>query len=118
MLEKLATHDIQDVSTLFSLADKCAKAVEGCAWHSLVAHVVKGESKPNAGTQAQGNGNGQGGGNNNNNNNNNNNRNKKAGGNRPLAGSPTTAAAAEGEGRGGQEATNAPTSHPIAMAAA
>jgi hypothetical protein len=114
MLEKLATHDIQDVSTLFSLADKCAKVVEGCAWHSPVAHVAKGESKPNAGTQAQGNGNGQGGGNNNNNNN----RNKKAGGNRPLAGSPTTAAAAAGEGRGGQEATNAPTSHPIAMAAA
>jgi hypothetical protein len=27
MLEKLATHDVQDVSALFSLADKCAKAV-------------------------------------------------------------------------------------------
>jgi hypothetical protein len=31
MLEKLATHDIQDVSALFSLADKCARATEGCA---------------------------------------------------------------------------------------
>jgi hypothetical protein len=29
MLEKLATHDIQDVSALFSLADKCARAAEG-----------------------------------------------------------------------------------------
>jgi hypothetical protein len=33
MLEKLATHDVQDVSTLFSLVDKCAKAAEGRAWH-------------------------------------------------------------------------------------
>jgi hypothetical protein len=31
MLEKLATHDVQDVSALFSLADKCAKATEGHA---------------------------------------------------------------------------------------
>jgi hypothetical protein len=30
MLEKLVIHDVQDVSELFSLADKCAKAVEGC----------------------------------------------------------------------------------------
>jgi hypothetical protein len=29
MLEKLATHDIQDVSALFSLADKCARAMRG-----------------------------------------------------------------------------------------
>jgi hypothetical protein len=34
MLEKLATHDVQDVSALFSLANKCAKAMEGRAWHS------------------------------------------------------------------------------------
>jgi hypothetical protein len=34
MLEKLATHDVQDASGLFSLADKCAKAAEGHAWHS------------------------------------------------------------------------------------
>jgi hypothetical protein len=31
MLEKLATHDVHDVSELFSLVDKCAKAVEGRA---------------------------------------------------------------------------------------
>jgi bacterioferritin-associated ferredoxin len=31
ILKKLATHNIQDVFALFSLADKCAKAVEGRA---------------------------------------------------------------------------------------
>jgi hypothetical protein len=34
MLEKLATHDVETVPTLFALADKCARATEGCAWHS------------------------------------------------------------------------------------
>jgi hypothetical protein len=34
MLEKLATHDVKIVSTLFALADKCARAAEGRAWHS------------------------------------------------------------------------------------
>jgi hypothetical protein len=34
MLEKLATHDMETASTLFTLADKCAKAAEGRAWHS------------------------------------------------------------------------------------
>jgi hypothetical protein len=34
MLEKLATHDVETVPTLFALADKCARAAEGCAWHS------------------------------------------------------------------------------------
>jgi hypothetical protein len=34
MLEKMATHDVKTVPTLFALADKCAKAVEGHAWHS------------------------------------------------------------------------------------
>jgi hypothetical protein len=34
MLEKLATHDVETVSTLFVLADKCARAAEGRAWHS------------------------------------------------------------------------------------
>jgi hypothetical protein len=33
-LEKLATHDVETVSTLFALADKCARAAEGWAWHS------------------------------------------------------------------------------------
>ena len=34
MLEKLATHDVETISTLFTLANKCARAVEGRAWHS------------------------------------------------------------------------------------
>jgi hypothetical protein len=34
MLEKLATHQVETVTTLFALADKCAKAAEGRAWHS------------------------------------------------------------------------------------
>jgi hypothetical protein len=34
MLEKLATHDMEIVLTLFALADKCARAAEGRAWHS------------------------------------------------------------------------------------
>jgi hypothetical protein len=34
ILEKLATHDVETVSTLFALANKCAKAAEGRAWHS------------------------------------------------------------------------------------
>jgi hypothetical protein len=34
MLEKLATHDVEIVSTLFVVADKCARAAEGRAWHS------------------------------------------------------------------------------------
>jgi hypothetical protein len=34
MLEKLATHDVETVPTLFALADKCARVIEGRAWHS------------------------------------------------------------------------------------
>jgi hypothetical protein len=34
MLEKLATHDVETVPTLFALADKCARAAEGRAWNS------------------------------------------------------------------------------------
>ena len=34
MLEKLATHEVESITTLFSLADKCAMAAEGRAWHS------------------------------------------------------------------------------------
>jgi hypothetical protein len=30
----LATHDVETVPTLFALADKCARAAEGRAWHS------------------------------------------------------------------------------------
>jgi hypothetical protein len=31
MLKKLTIHDIQDVFTLFSMANKCARAMEGRA---------------------------------------------------------------------------------------
>jgi hypothetical protein len=34
MLDKLATPDVETVPTLFALADKCARAAEGHAWHS------------------------------------------------------------------------------------
>jgi hypothetical protein len=34
MLEKLATHDVETVPTLFAMADKCARAAKGHAWHS------------------------------------------------------------------------------------
>jgi hypothetical protein len=34
MLEKLATHDVETVPTLFALANKCTRATEGRAWHS------------------------------------------------------------------------------------
>jgi hypothetical protein len=99
MLEKLATHDIQNVSALFNMADKCARLVEGHATHSTATQAAKGESTmPSAGGQAPGGGNG----NNSNSNNNNNKKKKKAGGNQPLAGAPTVAAAAAGGGRGGK----------------
>ena len=34
MLEKLATHEVESVTMLFSLADKCTRDAEGRAWHS------------------------------------------------------------------------------------
>jgi hypothetical protein len=34
IMEKLATHDVETVTTLFALANKCARAAEGHAWHS------------------------------------------------------------------------------------
>jgi hypothetical protein len=34
MLEKLATHNVETVTMIFALADKCARAVEGRTWHS------------------------------------------------------------------------------------
>jgi hypothetical protein len=34
MFEKLATHDVETVTTLFALVNKCARAAEGHAWHS------------------------------------------------------------------------------------
>jgi hypothetical protein len=34
MLEKLVTHDVETVTTLFALANKCARAAKDRAWHS------------------------------------------------------------------------------------
>jgi hypothetical protein len=107
MLEKLATHDIHDVSALFSLADKCARVAEGCTWHSPAAQAAKGESTPSAGAQAPGGGNGNG-----------KKKKKKAGGNQPLAGVPTARATVAGQAVAVREATNAPVSRPIVMTAA
>jgi hypothetical protein len=81
MVEKLTTHDIQDVSALFSLVDKCARAAEGRAWHSPATPASKEASKPNADTSAQGVG-GKG------------KKKKKAGGSQSLAEAPTAAAVA------------------------
>jgi hypothetical protein len=48
MLEKLATHDNQDISALFILADKCTRAADDRVWHSSAAPAGKEESKLNA----------------------------------------------------------------------
>jgi hypothetical protein len=104
MLEKLATHDVQDMSALFSLADKCARAAEGRTWHSPAAQVANGESTPSAGAQAPGGGNG----NDNNNKKKKKKKKKKAGGNQPLARAPTAAAAVAGGGRGGPRGDKRP----------
>jgi hypothetical protein len=34
MLEKLVTHQVETITTLYALADKCTRAAEGRAWHS------------------------------------------------------------------------------------
>jgi hypothetical protein len=51
MLEKLDTHDVETVTTLFALADKCARAVEGHAWHSAPQTGVAQTGGSGAGTQ-------------------------------------------------------------------
>jgi hypothetical protein len=79
MLEKLATHDVETVTTLFTLADKCAIAAEGHAWHSAPQTRV---------TQAGGSGaTAHGGGKN---------KKKKRDHDRPQSGAPVAAAAAGG----------------------
>jgi hypothetical protein len=34
MLEKLAMHDVETLTMLFTLANKCDRATEGRTWHS------------------------------------------------------------------------------------
>jgi hypothetical protein len=103
ILERLTTHDIQDVYALFSLADKCAKATKGRTWYSPIDQVAKGQSKPNAETQAQG-------GDNGNNNNKKKKKKKKADDNQPLARAPTAATAAAGGAVGAKRRQMPPSS--------
>ena len=53
MLEKLVTHEVQDIGELLALADKCALAAEGRAWHKLRA-VQPGMTSQNPPFQGQG----------------------------------------------------------------
>jgi hypothetical protein len=54
MLEKLATHDVETVTTLFALADKCARANDGRAWHSTPQTGVTQTGGSGAATQGGG----------------------------------------------------------------
>jgi hypothetical protein len=54
MLEKLATHDVEIITTLFTLADKCARAAEGRAWHSVPQTGVTWTGGSGATTQGGG----------------------------------------------------------------
>jgi hypothetical protein len=83
MLENLATHDIQDVTELFSLADKCVRAAEGRAWHTPPASEAGKGGKTDASTAVQGGGS---------KNKNNNNKKKADSNNQPLDGAPTATA--------------------------
>jgi hypothetical protein len=95
MLEKLATHDIKDVVELFSLSVKCAKAMEGQAWHTPPAPEAGKGGQPNAGAAAQRSGCKS--------KNENNKKNKVGGNNQPLTGASTAMAPiAAGGGRGPQ----------------
>jgi hypothetical protein len=92
MLEMLITHDIQDITELFSLADNCVRATEGRAWHASPTLEVGKGAKSKASAAAQGGGS-----------KNKMKKKKKIGdSNQPLVGAPTTvvAAAAAGGGRG------------------
>jgi hypothetical protein len=91
MLEMLITHDIQDITELFSLADNCVRATEGRAWHASPTPEVGKGAKSKASAAAQGGGS------------KNKKKKKKIGdSNQPLVGAPTAvvAAAAAGGGRG------------------
>jgi hypothetical protein len=54
MLEKLVTHDVETITTLFTLADKCARAAEGRAWHSAPQTGVTQTGSSGATTQGGG----------------------------------------------------------------
>jgi hypothetical protein len=77
MLEKLATHDVETVTTLFTLADKCVRAAKGRAWHSAPQTGVTQTGGSGATTQGGGN-----------------KKKKNHGHDRPQSGAPVAAAAA------------------------
>jgi hypothetical protein len=54
MLEKLVKHDMETVTKLFTLADKCARAAEGRAWHSAPQTGVTQTGGSGATTQGGG----------------------------------------------------------------
>jgi hypothetical protein len=54
MLEKLATHDVETVTTLFTLVDNYARVVEGRAWHSMPQTGVTQMGGSGATTQSGG----------------------------------------------------------------
>jgi hypothetical protein len=86
---KLTTHDIYDVAELFSLADKCTRAMpsgqmcQGNAWHTPPALKAGKCGKPHVSVVVQGSGS-----------KNKKNKKKTGGNNQPLARAPTAAAAA------------------------
>jgi hypothetical protein len=77
MLEKLATHDVETVTTLFTLADKCARAAEGRAWHLAPQTGVTRTGGSGATTQGGG-------------------KKKNCGHDRPQSGAPVAVAATGG----------------------
>jgi hypothetical protein len=87
MLKKLATHDIHDVTELFSLADKCAGA-EGRAWHTPSPQEARKGAKPDASAADQGGSN------------KNNNKKKADDNNQPLVEAPTVAVSSAAAGGG------------------
>jgi hypothetical protein len=94
MLEKLATHNVESVTALFALANKCARAAEGRAWHSAPQAGAaqtggSGAAAQGGGAAAQGGGAvAQGGGKK---------KKKNRGGGKPLSGALVAAAAARGQ---------------------
>jgi hypothetical protein len=85
MLEKLATHDVETVTTLFTLADKCARAAEGHAWHSAPQTGVTQTGGSGATTQGGGK-----------------KKKKNRGHDRPQSGAPVTTATAGGRDERGK----------------
>jgi hypothetical protein len=84
-LDKLATHDVETVTTLFALADKCARAAEGRAWHSAPQTGVTQTGGSGAITQVG-----------------NNNKKKNRGHERPQSAAPIVAAVTGGQNERGK----------------